>query len=255
MQTRIKTAEEIEAMRKGGKVLAGALKALEAFVKPGITGKQIDEFTENYIKDHGMTPGFKGYRGFPGTVCLCINDVVVHGIPNSNQIIRDGDIVTIDCGVIYQGLYTDSAVTYIIGNALEETVKFVKKVQKALYEGIKQIKPGRRLGDIGHTIEKAVKKEGYHIVRELVGHGIGEHLHEDPHVPNFGKKNTGMALKPGMTFAIEPIVGLETGEIKTLKDGWTIVTPDRSLSCQWEHTVLITHNGYEILTLREGEKL
>ena len=254
MQTRIKTQSEIQAMREGGKVLAGVLYEIKNFIKPGVTGKQIDEFAQNYIEDHGMIPGFKGYHGFPGTVCLCINNEVVHGIPDK-QIIKEGDIVTIDCGVIHKGLNTDSAVTYIVGKTSENTKKFVKIIQKAMYAGIKEMRPGARIGDIGHAIEKVVKKNGYHIVKELVGHGIGEVLHEEPHVPNFGKKGKGMTLKPGHTFAIEPIVGISTGQIKTLDDNWTIVTPDGSLAGQWEHTVLVTENGYEILTLRENDTI
>ena len=225
MQTQIKTQEEIQAMREGGKVLAGVLYELRNFIKPGVTGKQIDTFAENYIRDHGMIPGFKGYHGFPATICFCINDEVVHGIPGQ-QVIKEGDIVTIDCGVVHKGLNTDSAVTYMIGEVSKSTEKFVKTIQKALYAGIREMKPGARISDIGHAVEKVVKSNGYHIVKELVGHGIGVHLHEEPHVPNFGKKGRGLALKPGHTFAIEPIVGYATGQIITLEDGWTIVTPD-----------------------------
>lgn len=255
MQTRIKTEAEIQAMREGGKVLAGVLHGLQSFIKPGVTGKQVDEFAENFIRDHGMIPGFKGYHGFPGTVCFCINEEVVHGIPAADQVVRDGDIVTVDCGVVHKGLNTDSAVTYMVGNIDPNTKRFVETCQKGLYAGIKQIKPGNRIGDIGNAIEQVVKGGGYHIIKDLVGHGIGEKLHEEPHVPNYGKKGSGMALKPGLTFAIEPIVGISTGKIVTLEDGWMITTPDNTLSCQWEHTVLITPSGYEILTLRPDEKI
>lgn len=255
MQTRIKTADEIIAMREGGKVLGDLLYALNDFIKPGVTALQVDEFAETFIRDHGMIPGFKGYYGFTGTVCFCINHEIVHGIPTSKQIVKDGDIVTIDCGVVHKGLNTDSAVTYLIGNVNPKAEQFVKTVQKALYDGIREIKPGNRIGDIGYAIEKKVNQSGYHIVKDLVGHGIGEFLHEEPHVPNFGKRNSGMALKPGHTFAIEPIVGISTGDMVTLEDGWTIVTPDKSLSCQWEHTILVTDTGYEVLTLRPDDKI
>ena len=255
MKTREKTAQEIEAMRTGGKVLAGVLHELHNIIKPGVNAMQVDQFAETYIRDHGMIPGFKGYHGFPGSICFCKNDEVVHGIPNKHSIIEDGDIITIDCGVIHEGLYTDSAVTYMVGNVDSDTKRFVETCQKALYAGIKQVKPGNKIGDIGNAVEQVIKGSGYHIVKDLVGHGIGENLHEEPHVPNFGKKGSGMALKPGYTFAIEPIVGKHTGKIETLDDNWTIATPDGSLSCQWEHTVLITENGVEILTLRPDDTI
>lgn len=253
MQTRRKSETEIAAMRKGGKVLGALLHKLEEVIKPGVTGLEVDSFAEKFIRDHGMKPGFKGYHGFPGTICFCRNEEVVHGIPSSKQIIHDGDIVTVDCGVIHNGLNTDSAVTYLVGNVDLNTQQFVRTCQKALYEGIRQIKPGRYIGDIGNAIEKKITASGYHIIKDLTGHGIGEYLHEEPHVPNYGKNGSGMALKPGFTFAIEPIVGIETGDIKTLEDGWMIVTKNSSLSCQWEHTVLITSAGVEILTLRPDE--
>lgn len=255
MQTRVKTESEIEAMREGGLVLGTLLYELHDFIKPGVTALEVDNFAEKFIRDRGMIPGFKGYHGFPNTVCFCKNAEVVHGIPTSECVIQDGDIVTVDCGVIHKGLNTDSAVTYMVGNVDPKTKLFVTTCQKALYEGIRQIKPGNRMGDIGYAIEKKVKNGGYHIIEDLVGHGIGEYLHEDPHVPNYGKKGSGMVLKPGFTFAIEPIVGISTGEIKTLKDGWMIVTTDGTLACQWEHTILITDKGFEVLTLRPDDKI
>ncbi len=255
MQTRIKTPVEIEAMRKGGKVLAGVLYELEKVIQPGVTGEMIDRFTETYIRDHGMIPGFKGLYKFPATVCLAINHEVVHGIPRKNQVVKEGDKITVDCGVIYEGMYTDSAVTYCMGNVESSTRTFVKICQKALYKGIAQVRPGNHLGDIGNAIETVVTNGGYHVIKDLVGHGIGEHLHEEPHVPNHGKKGSGIALKPGYTFAIEPIIGMNTGEIVTLEDGWTIVTQDHTLACQWEHTILVTESGVEILTLRPNETM
>lgn len=253
MQTRVKTTAEISAMREGGAVLGALLYELHNFIKPGISAVEIDQFAEKFIKNHGMIAGFKGYHGFPGTVCFCKNNEVVHGIPTADKIVENGDIITIDCGVIHKGLNTDSAVTYMVGDVNRETQQFVKTCQKALYEGISQIKPGSKIGDVGHAIEQKVTKNGYHVIKDLLGHGIGEYLHEEPHVPNYGKKGAGMTFKPGYTFAIEPIVGIKTGKIKTLKDGWMIVTTDGTLACQWEHTVLITNTGVEVLTLRQDD--
>lgn len=253
MLTQIKTAEEIEIMRQCGKVLGKVLFELNKFLKEGIDGEAVDKFAEEFIRDHGMIPAFKGYNGFPATVCFCINHEVVHGIPSKKQVIKDGDIVTVDAGVIYKGFYTDSAVTYLIGNVDPKTVKFVNTCKESLYNGIDAVKAGNRFGDIGSVIEKTVTKQGYKVIKELVGHGIGKNLHEEPHVANHGKADTGPLLKAGMTLAIEPIIGISNGRIHTLQDNWMIETTDKSLSCQWEHTILVTEDGAEILTLREDE--
>lgn len=250
MQTKIKTPQEIDAMRKAGQVLAGVLHELKSFIVPGVNGEQIDSFAETYIRDHGMIPGFKGCYDFPNTVCLCVNAETVHGIPTKTTVVRDGDIVTVDCGVIFQKMNTDAAVTYGIGNVKTETLEFLKTCESALYNGIDQIKPGNHIGDVSYAIEQTVRRKGYHIIEDLGGHGIGQLLHEEPFIPNYGKKGTGQVFKAGQTFAIEPIVGMKTGEIKTLADNWMIVTTDGTLSSQFEHTILVTDSGVEILTLK-----
>ncbi len=247
MSIHIKSEAEIEKMRKAGKVLAKTLSFVKSIAKEGLTTKYLDLEAEKFILSHNMIPGFKGYKGFPATMCSAVNNEVVHTIPNDKKL-ENGDILTVDCGVILGGFNTDAAITFAIGNITEETEKLLKVTEEALMLGIKQVKPGNKVGDIGSAIQKHVEKNGFSIVRDLTGHGIGKHLHEDPAIPNHGKAHSGIALKPGMTIAIEPIVSMGKPYIETLKDGWNIVTKDGSLACQFEHTILITNNGYEILT-------
>ncbi|MBI2453385.1 type I methionyl aminopeptidase [Candidatus Peregrinibacteria bacterium] len=249
----LKTVEELKIMRNGGKILGQILAELESMVKPGITTDSLDKEAEKLFKTLGVQASFKGYRGFPKNICVCINDEIVHAIPSPNKTMQEGDLVTIDCGVYYQGFHTDSALSVGVGKISEEKKHFLETVKKTLINAIKLVKPGVRLGDLGSYIQKMIESKDYSIVRDLTGHGIGKNLHEAPIVYNFGKKGAGLALKPGMTLAIEPIVNMGKRFTKTLSDRWTIVTLDKSLSCQFEHTIAVTATGYEVLTLRPNE--
>lgn len=220
---------------------------LKNHIKVGITTKKLDKIAEDYIKSLGGTPSFKGYNGFPGSICTSVNEVVVHGIP-SNLKLKEGDIISIDIGVYYNGFHADSAWTYGVGKISEENQKLLDVTLASLYEGIKEAKVNNRVGDISHAIESYVKPHGYGIVEEFTGHGIGRNLHEDPYVPNFGKPKTGALLRSGMTICIEPMINLGTKNVRILQDNWTTVTLDKKNSAHFEHMVAITEDGYEILT-------
>lgn len=253
MGIHIKTAAEIDAMRKGGKILAAILKELSEFLQPGHSTMDLERKAEELFAHYNVTPGFKGYHGFPAILCTAVNDEIVHGIPNEKPMKR-GDIVNVDCGVIYKDLNTDSCVALVVGGETDpESQRLVDTCIQALWKGIAQVKPGNKVGDIGYAIESHVKSKGFNIVKELTGHGIGYKLHEEPYVPNWGKKGKGAALIPGMVIAIEPIIVAGSPQNKTLADEWTIVTKDGKRAMQHEHTVLVTETGYEVLTLREGE--
>lgn len=240
-------------MRQSGKILANVLSELESWVKPGQSTLEIDLKAEELIRSQGGEPAFKGYNNFSGTACICINEEVVHGIPSADRIIQAGDLLTIDCGVTYQGMITDSAITIIVGGgpASDPKVeKLLKTAQKALDKAIEVAKPGIRTTEMSKAIEKIVKKEGFGIVETLCGHGVGFEVHEDPYILNYYDGHPGPIMQPGMTFAIEPIITLGSNKTKLMKDGWTIVTKDGSLSVQVEHTIAITDKGAEILTKR-----
>lgn len=254
MSATIKNDQEIQIMRKAGKILADVLSYVQSIAKPGVSTAFLDKKAEEFILDHNAEPGFKGFHGFPGTLCTSINDEVVHTIPSPEKILKDGDILTVDAGVRLNGYNTDSATTFGIGKIDQDTEDFIEKVREVLYGAIKLIKPGVKTGDIGSYIYKEINNAGFYIFKELIGHGIGQTLHEDPEVPNFGKPGKGISLIPGMTICIEPIVGYSTKQIDTLDDQWCIVTRDGGLSCQQEHTILVTQTGFEVLTLREEEK-
>jgi len=243
----IKTKEEIALMRESGRILATILHGLVPFVKPGITTKEIDLKAQAKIAEHSVDSSFKGYHGFPAVTCISINEEIVHAIPGK-RVVKDGDIVTIDCGVIYKGFHSDSAITVMVGNVDPEVQKFVRHVQKALEKGVEVIKPGARIGDIGYAIQSYLEGHGYEIVREFIGHGIGRSMHEQPEVPNFGKKGKGPLLVPGMTIAIEPIATMGERYSNVLADEWTAVTRDGLVACQIEHSIAITDTGYEVLT-------
>lgn len=250
-----KNPAEIESMRKGGKILGLILHELENYLEPGMSTMDLEKKAEQLFKQYQVQPGFKAYHGYPNILCTSVNNEVVHTIPN-HEPLEKGDILSIDCGVILDKLNTDSAVATIVGGeTLPEAKRFVESTIRALWAGVKQIKPGNHVGDIGFAVEKVIKEAGYYIFKDLTGHGIGYNLHEEPYVYNFGKRGTGLALKPGMTLAIEPIVGMTKTNLHTLSDGWTIVTQDGSLAMQHEHTVLVTETGFEVLTLRPGEKV
>lgn len=254
MAINIKTEAEIQAMREGGKILAAILKNLEDYVRPGLSTRDLEKRAEQLFEEHGVKPGFKGYHGYPAILCTSVNDEIVHTIPNDRPL-EAGDILSIDCGVVHKGLNTDSAVAVVVGGSTEpRTQKLVDTCIRALWKGIAQVKPGNKVGDIGNAIETHVSQNGFSVVPELTGHGIGYHLHEDPYIPNYGKKGKGAALIPGMVIAIEPIIVAGSTRFDTLDDDWTIVTRDGSMAIQHEHTVLVTESGFEVLTLREGEK-
>lgn len=249
-----KTTQEIEAMRKGGKILGEILYALEHYLEPGMSTLDLEHKAEELFSKYGVKPGFKGYHGYPSILCTSVNNEVVHSIPN-NEKMEKGDIISIDCGVELEGLNTDSAVALVVGNeTIPEVQKFVDTCKRAMWAGIKMAKSGNRIGDISSSIQKVVEEEGYTVIPELTGHGIGYSLHEEPYVPNHGTAGTGPILIENMTIAIEPIISMGSPKIDTLDDEWTIMTRDGSLAIQHEHTILITKDKPEILTLRPEEK-
>lgn len=245
----IKSEREIELMREAGKMVSMTHKYLKDYVKPGITTKKLDELAENYIRKMGGVPTCKGYEGFPATLCTSVNDTVVHGIPD-NYKLKDGDIITIDMVIGYKGYQGDAAWTYAVGDISDDKKYLMEHTEKALYEGVKQVKPGNHIGDISSAVEEYAKKHNLGVVKELCGHGIGREMHEDPEVPNYGKAHTGAKLKEGMVICIEPMLNLGTADIYMLDDGWTIKTDDGKPAAHYEHTILVTKDGYEILTPR-----
>jgi len=243
----LKSAEEIEKMRRSGQIAAQISRKLTEKVKPGVTTKELDRVASMLIKMHKARPAFLGFRGFPASICTSVNDQIVHGIPGSYRL-REGDIISLDFGVIHQGYYSDMAITLPVGNISKDAQRLIEVTRSALVSGISQMVPGNRLYDISSAIQECAESNGFSVVRDLVGHGIGQKMHEEPQIPNFGKKSTGPYLKAGMVFALEPMVNMGGYEIRTLDDHWTVVTADGSLSCHFEHTVAITDNGPEILT-------
>lgn len=249
MVTQIKTTSEITAMREGGRVLATILDTLRSRVNPGMSTKELADIAAGELKAFGMQSSFLGYQGFPDVICISVNDEVVHGIPLKNKIIRSGDIVSLDFGVTNKGMVTDSAISIIAGKTLKpEHAKLLQVTEQSLYAGIEAVHDKVRTGDIGAAVESVLDKHHYGIVRDLVGHGVGHGLHEDPDIPNYGRPNTGPWLEKGMTIAIEPMATLGTDRVKVGPEGWTVLTLDGSWSAHFEHTVLITSDGAEILT-------
>jgi len=242
-----KSPQEIEKIKAAGAIVSSTLKMLFENLKPGMTTKKLDELAEEYIRSHDAAPSFKGYNGFPGSICVSIDDEVVHGIPGS-RVFKEGQIVGIDVGVLKSGYHGDSAWTYPIGDIDDETEKLMKVGQECLKLGIAQAKAGNRLGDIGHAIQSYAEGQGFSVVRDLVGHGIGKKLHEEPQVPHYGKANTGLELKPGLVIAIEPMINAGVFRVRMLDDNWTIVTFDGKRSVHFEHTIAVTENGPMILT-------
>lgn len=244
----LKSERELDLMRRAGAAVAQILAEMAEMVTPGITTGELDRFAESRCRDLKVIPAFKGYHGFPGTACISVNDEVVHGIPSPKRVLKKGDIVGLDFGVSYEGWFGDSARTVAVGEISKEAQQLIDVTKESLSLGIQQCWEGNRLFDIGYAIQKYVEEYGYGVVREFVGHGIGRALHEDPQVPNFGAKGKGLLLKVGMVLAIEPMINAGTPDVRVLKDGWTAVTADRSLSAHFEHTVAITPKGPEILT-------
>ena len=245
----IKSEREIELMRVAGRIVGDTHNYLKQYIKPGISTKKLNDLAYNYILSKGATPSFLNYEGYPGSICTSIDNEVVHGIPG-NYILKDGDIISIDIGACYKGYHGDSAWTYPVGNISDSKRYLLEHTEKSLFEGLNQVKPKNRVGDIGYAIENYANKHNLGVVKELVGHGVGNQLHEDPDVPNYGKKDTGPLLKEGMVIAVEPMINLGTADVFLLDDDWTVVTADDQPSAHFEHTVLITKDGYEILTKR-----
>lgn len=246
---KIKNKEEIELLEIAGQIVYDTHEYLKEFIKPGITTKKLDELAYDFIIKSDATPSFKDYNGFSGSICASINEEVVHGIPSNRQLI-EGDIISIDIGACYKGYHGDSAWTYPVGEISVDKKRLLLHTERALEEGLKVIKNGARVGDIGYAISSYIKKHNLGIVRELVGHGVGSELHEEPDVPNYGKKGTGPVLKTGMVIAVEPMINLGTHKVELLEDDWTIVTKDNKPSAHFEHTVLVLDNGVKILTKR-----
>ena len=244
----IKSNREILLMKEAGRIVALAHKTAKENIRPGISTKKINDLIENVILENDAIPSFKNYNGFPATACISINEEVVHGIPSKNRILKDGDIVSVDIGAIYKGYHGDSAWTYACGKISEAAKALLVGTEASLFAGLEMAKANNRLSDISHAIQKHAENLGYSVVREFVGHGLGRNLHEDPQIPNFGLPGRGPKLKPGMTLAIEPMINLGNKEVKVLADGWTAVTRDKSISAHFEHSILITKTGYEILT-------
>lgn len=249
MSVTIKTAREIELMREAGRLLEMVHNQLGEFIKPGITTLEIDRLGEKLIRNLGCTPNFLHYNGYPASICVSVNDEVVHGIPNKRRILQEGDIVSLDAGLIYKGYHSDAARTYAVGAISKEAQQLIDVTRQSFFEGIKFAKAGNHLNDISTAIAAYAEKFGYGVVRDLVGHGIGTHLHEDPQIPNFPQKRRGIRLVPGMTLAIEPMINIGRADVEWLDDEWTVVTQDGTLSAHYENTVLITDGEPEILTL------
>jgi methionyl aminopeptidase len=244
----IKSTREIELMREASQILVQTRQALFEMIQPGISTEALDQIADRTIRTLGGIPSFKDYEGYPKSICTSLNDVVIHGIPSKKVILKEGDIISIDIGVNVKGYHADSAFTYPVGKISDEAQTLLDITEKALYIGIEQAFPGNHVSNIGHAIEQYIKPYGYGIVETFTGHGIGKDLHEAPQVLNYGPKNQGPKLKPGMTICIEPMVNLGTKDVQVLQDGWTVVTKDKRLSAHFEHMVLITEDGCEIMT-------
>ena len=243
-----KSAEQIELIRQSCLLVSKTLAHVASLLKPGVTGKKLDEEAETLIRDHGAVPGFKGYNDFPATLCISKNEAVVHGIPDEEEF-KEGDIASIDCGVFMNGYFGDAAYTFALKSIGDSTLKLLQRTKASLYKGIEQAVVGKRLGDISYAIQESTYGQyGYGVVRELVGHGLGENLHEPPEVPNYGKRGKGIKLQEGMVIAIEPMINLGTRKVKQSKDGWTIVTADKNPSAHYEHTVAIGKEEADILS-------
>jgi len=250
----LKSPRELGLMRRGGHILADVMDRLRTFVEPGMSTQEIDEEVESFIRHRGAVPAFKGYRGFPATVCISINEEIVHGIPSPHRRIKEGDIVGLDLGCIVEGYYADCAFTLPLGDIPPRVRQLLDVTRESLDLAIAECRPGRRVSDVSHAVQRYVEGHGFSVVRAFVGHGIGRQLHEDPQVPNFGDPGRGPQLKPGVVLAVEPMVTMGTHEVRILDDHWTAVTADGSLAAHFEHTIAVTDDGPEVLTRRSGRK-
>jgi len=248
----LKSAAELDLMRQSSRIVADILDELEPLVKPGIRTRDLDLYAEKRTRELGAIPAFKGYRNYPASVCVSVNEEIIHGIP-SGRLLQDGDLVSLDFGVLYEGFYSDSAVTVPVGRVSPEAQRLIAAAREGFFRGFEQVRDGNRLSDVSAAVQKAVEAAGFSVIRQFVGHGIGRSLHEEPQVPNFGVPGRGPKLKPGLTLAIEPMIAAGDWEVEILEDGWTAVTKDRSLSAHYEHTVALTADGPEILSARRGD--
>ena len=244
----LKTGRELKVMREACRISAEALKLAGSAVEPGVTTAELDKIAENYILSQGAVPNFKNYNGYPATACISINNEVIHGIPSNKRVIKAGDIVSIDLGAKFEGYHGDNAATFACGDISPEAKRLIDTTRESLYQGIAAAVSGGRLGDIGAAVQQYVEQRGYSVVRQFVGHGIGTSLHEAPEVPNFGTHGRGIRLMPGMTLAIEPMINMGGYDVKVMPDGWTVLTKDGSLSAHFEHTIVITPDGPQIMT-------
>ena len=247
----VKTGVEFELLRESNRLVGMTLGEMAKHIRPGISTLELDRIAEEFIRDHGAEPGFLGYGGFPNTLCISVNDVVVHGIPSEKCVLQEGDIVSIDCGTLKNGFYGDSAYTFEVGEVDEEIRKLLRVTKESLYKGIGKAVAGMRIGDIGHAVQSHCEAEGYSVVRDIVGHGVGHDLHEEPLVPNYGRQGQGVKLKEGMVIAIEPMINLGKRHIYQEADGWTIRTRDKKPAAHFEHTVAVGKNGADILSTFE----
>jgi methionyl aminopeptidase len=245
----IKSPPEVEAMRRAGAVVGQFFEEVRPLIRPGITTGALEEFADGFIRRHGVRSAFKGYMGYPAHLCTSLNEEVVHGIPSGERIVREGDILSIDFGVILDGFFGDAARTFPVGKIDRESVRLLEVTERSLFAAIDAAKPSGRLGDISAAVQATVEQAGFSVVRDFVGHGIGRSMHEEPQVPNFGTSGTGPKLHPGMTLAIEPMVNAGGWAVRVLDDGWTVITRDRSRSAHFEHTIAVTEDGFRILSI------
>ncbi len=245
----IKNQSQLACMRESGKITRDVLNLIGQSIRPGMTTKQLDKIAYDYIKSCGATPSFLGYNGFPASICASVDNIVVHGIPSDKVVIKEGQIISIDVGVLYNGWQGDAARTFMVGEVASDKKKLVEVTEQCFFKAVENLRDGTPLGDIGYYVQTHAESNGFSVVRALVGHGIGREMHEDPSVPNYGKKGTGIRLKKGMTIAIEPMINMGTYQVDFLSDGWSVCTRDRLPSAHYENTVAITDNGVEILTL------
>jgi methionyl aminopeptidase len=250
---KLRSTEEVARIRESARIVAGTLQLLKKLGRPGVTTAEMDKQAEAFIRDHGGEPSFLGYHGYPASTCISVNEEVVHGIPG-DRVLKDGDLVGVDVGVLKNKYHGDAAVSFTVGEGSEEARRLMKITMESLHRAIDAFQEGNRLGDIGWAVQSLAEDNGYGVVRTLVGHGIGQQMHEDPQVPNYGRPGTGLLLRSGMVFAIEPMLTVGSHEVKTLSDHWTVVTRDGSLSCHFEHTVALTESGPEILSVLPEEE-
>ncbi len=250
----LKSKDEIEIMAQAAAVTAHMLAELPQIIEPGVSTKDIDSWVEKYIRKHGMKPAFKGYGGFPASACISVNEEVIHGIPSKRRILREGDIVSVDLGTVYKEYYSDAARTYPVGAISDEHAKLIRAAEESFFEGLRYCRKGNRLGDVSHAIQTFVEAQGFGVIRDYVGHGVGRNLHEDPQVPNYGKAGHGPLLTPGMVLAIEPMICAGDYDCRVLSNDWTVVTVDGSWAAHYENTVVITEDEPRLLTLLDGRQ-